>query len=283
MKRKITHFIIIFFTLGMLSSCDVINNLAGTDLSGLTTEDVVAGLKKALVIGTDSSSTELSVQNGYYGNEFVKIPLPDEAETVRQQIVALSNISGLSNVFNLDQQFENVVKSLNRAAEEAAVEARPIFADAITGITIDQGWDILNGINPLQTTKSGGFDSTAATGYFKLTTHDDLKALFAPKINLQLDKDLGLGFSANQAWTALRNGVNNSLNTIQGNTILNILYQNSGYTVNRIQETSIGDFATEKALDGLFLKVGEQEKKIRNNPYAWADQIIQQVFGSVTN
>ncbi|HPY83049.1 MAG TPA: DUF4197 family protein, partial [Bacteroidales bacterium] len=88
-------------------------------------------------------------------------------------------------------------------------------------------------------------------------------------------------FSANQAWSILRNAVNNSLNQIEGNIITNALYVNSGYTVNRIEQESLGLFATERALNGLFTKVGDEEKKIRKNPYEWAVDIIQKVFGSV--
>lgn len=282
MKRKIYISIIIFLSVFMISSCEFLDDLTGANLDELTTEQVIQGLKTALTIGTDSSATSLSVVNGYYGNKLLKIPLPDEAELVRQQVVILVNkVPKLASYFNLDQKFENVVLSINRAAEEAAKEAKPIFVDAITGITIDQGWDILNGKNPLAQTKAEGFDSTAATGYFQAVTFSPLQGLFAPKIDAQLNKNLGLVFSANQAWATLRNSINSALNTIESNLTLNTLYQNSGYTVNRISQESIGEFATEKALNGLFYKVGEEEKKIRKNPYMWAEDIIKKVFGSV--
>jgi hypothetical protein len=278
MKKQLGILVVGISMLFVITSCDLLGT--GTSLNDLSTEEVVAGLKKALVIGTDSSTNTLST-TGYYDDIAVRIPLPDEAEVVRQQIVQLSSVSGLSNVFDVDQEFENVVKSINMAAQESAKEAQPIFADAITGLSITDGWDILNGINPASTSKSAGFDSTAATGYFKITTHSALKELFAPKINLKLNEDLGLGFSANDAWTTLRNAINTTMNRIEGNYLLNLAYMNSGYSVNRIQQASIGDYATEKALDGLFLKVGSEERKIRNNPLAWADDLLQKVFGSV--
>lgn len=282
MKRNIYISIITFITVFTISSCEFLEQLAGENLDELTTEQVIQGLKTALEIGTDSSATTLSARDGYYKNSLLKIPLPDEAQQVRMQVVALVNkFPELAEYFDLDEKFENVVESINRAAEEAAKDAKPIFVDAITGITIDQGWDILNGVNPLSQMKSDGFDSTAATGYFKEVTFSPLQGLFAPKIDAQLNKDLGLGFSANQAWSALRNAINTALNSIEGNFVLNTLYQSSGYTVNRISQESIGDFATEKALTGLFYKVGEEEKKIRKNPYIWAEDIIQKVFGSV--
>lgn len=278
MRRIILPFCCSFFLLWSVTSCDLLDE----GLDELTTAEVVQGLKKALELGTDTATTALSVVNAYYGNPLLRIPLPHEAEIVRQQIVALTNqVPQLNSYFNLDNQFENVVKSINKAAEAAAQEAKPIFADAITGLTVADGWTILNGVNPLDERKSDGFDSTAATNYFRGTTFTALTNLYAPKIDTQLDKDLGLGFSANQAWSTLRNAVNSALNTIEGNFLTNTLYQNSGYTVQRIELESIGLFATDKALNGLFYKVGEEEKKIRRNPFEWAIDIIQRVFGSV--
>lgn len=282
MKRKIYISLFFIVSLFIMTSCEFLEDLTGENLDELTTAQVIQGLKTALEIGTDSSASTLSAVNGYYGNTMLKIPLPDEAEIVRQQVVTLvDNVPALASYFNLNQKFEDVVLSINRAAEEAAKDAKPIFVEAITDITIDQGWDILNGINPMSQTKTEGFDSTAATGYFMAVTFSPLQGLFAPKIDAQLNKDLGLGFSANQAWTALRNAVNTSLNTIENNFILNGVYQSTNYRVNRITQASIGDYATEKALHGLFFKVGEEEKKIRKNPYIWAEDIIEKVFGSV--
>ena len=278
--KKLLIYYALFFLFSVVS-CDTLD-INDANLNALSTAEVVQGLKKALEIGTDTATSTLSLTNGYYGNALLKIPLPDEAELVRQQIVNLTNkVPALQSVFDLDAQFENVVLSINRAAEEAAAEAKPIFVDAITGLSFSQGMDILHGINPADSLKSDGFDSTAATGYFKVVTFNALQNLYAPKIDAQLHKDFCLGFSANQAWSILRNAVNNSLNQIEGNIITNALYVNSGYTVNRIEQESLGLFATERALNGLFTKVGDEEKKIRKNPYEWAVDIIQKVFGSV--
>lgn len=279
MKHKFTLFLATIISVFYISSCELLDIDSG---DGLSTAEVVEGLKTALEIGTDTATNVLSVVDGYYGNSQLKIPLPDEAVNVRNQINALtSHVPKLSSYLNLDEKFEDVVLSINRAAEESAKEAKPIFVDAIDSLSIEDGWKILNGENPAQELKSNAFDSTAATHYFQLTTHTALKGIYSPKINVQLNKDLGLGFSANEAWATLRNSIDTTLNAIEGNMIANVLYQNSGYTINRIQEESIGDYATEKALNGLFFKVGEEEKKIRQNPYDWAVDIIQKVFGSV--
>ncbi|MFO7868211.1 MAG: DUF4197 domain-containing protein [Bacteroidales bacterium] len=280
MKRKITVFVVTLLSVFSISSCDVLK-IEPED--GLTKAEVVKGLKTALEIGTDTATDVLSAKNGYYGDPQLQIPLPEEAKQVRSQINSLtSNVPALSTYFNLDDKFDDVVLSINRAAEESAKEAKPIFVGAIDSLSIEDGWKILNGENPAQKLKSTGFDSTAATGYFQNITHTALKGVYSPKIDAQLDNDLGLGFSANQAWSTLRNSINSVLNTIEGDFLLNSAYESSGYTVNRIREESIGNYATEKALDGLFLRVGDEEKKIRKNPQDWAVDIIQKVFGSVT-
>lgn len=258
-----------------VSSCELVEN----DL-GLSTEDVVEGLKKALELGTDSASSSLTALNGYYEGheEFVKIPLPEEAEQVRQLITN----NQLASLFNLDNQFENVVKAVNRAAETAARDAAPVFKDAITDLSISEGWDILNGTVPATAgLKAGEFDSTAATEYLKLETFDAITDVYSPYVNTALGKDLGLGFSAVDAWNTLTTSYNTTLNSNAVQAALTLL-QFSGSAVNMPKqiETDLGVFSTQKALDGLFYKVGKEEKKIRKDPFAWAIDIIQKVFGS---
>lgn len=268
----------------LATSCEWLNQVS--ESTGLSEEEVIEGLKTALAVGTDSSSTKLSLQDGYYGNALIKIPLPDEAVLVQTQINAiLSKAPSLKTYLNLDKQFENVVKSVNRAAEESAKEAAPIFKNAITGLTISQGWDILKGQVPGDGggTKSAEFDSTAATKFLMLQTFSPLTDLYAPKIDAALDRDLGLGFSANDAWHTLRTNYNSAVNTITGNIVTNSILSATGYSLNAMQTESIGVFATEKALDGLFLKVGEEEIKIRRDPWKWittaVGNILTKVFG----
>lgn len=265
-------------------SCEFLEQVEET--TGLSEEDIVKGLKTALEVGTDSSSTALAVLNAYYENPLLKIPLPEEAQNVQTQINMILDLApSLSSYLNLDTHFENVVKSINRAAEESAKEAAPIFKSAITDLSIVQGLEILQGRVPTdsQGTKSGGFDSTAATQYLLLQTYSPLTDLYAPKIDNALNKDLGLGFSANQAWTTLRSTYNNAIATINGNFITRNALALTGYSLNELETESIGVFATEKALDGLFLKVGEEEIKIRRDPWKWISttvgNILTKVFG----
>lgn len=279
-------FLPLFVSALLLTGCE---DWLGTGTNtGLSDEDIVEGLKTALAVGTDSSSTTLSLEDGYYGNALVKIPLPDEALKVQNQINAILSLApSLSSYLNLDTQFENVVKSINRAAEESAKEAAPIFKSAITNLSISQGLEILQGQVPEDTnsTKSAEYDSTAATKYLMNQTFTGLTDLYSPKIDLALDKDLGLGFSANQAWTTLRNAYNSAVSKIDNSIIASAALSLTGYSLETLKTESIGTFATEKALDGLFLKVGEEETKIRRDPWQWlttaVGDILTKVFGSV--
>jgi hypothetical protein len=241
-------------------SCE---DLFNGDEDGLTTEDVIEGLKTALEIGTDTATSVLGLVNGYYGNSLYKIPLPPEADII------VDNLSLLPVGADL---VEDVIMGINRAAEDAAKEAAPIFKDAITQMSLSDAWDILNGTNPAETAKSAeGFDSTAATGYFKVTTYNPLTDLYSPKINNALQKDLlDINYSPYDAWEDLTGAYNTVASSIVG--------QLAGLTP---VTTDIGVYCTGKALDGLFHRVGEEEKKIRRNPFEWAVDIIRKVFGSI--
>jgi len=233
------------------------------DDNGLTTSEVIEGLKTALEIGTDTASTVLGKINGYYGNELLRIPLPPEADIIVDNITYIPGGTGL---------IEDVIIGINRAAEDAASEAAPIFKNAITQMTVEDAWDILNGSNPAVALKStSDFDSTAATEYFKVKTCTGLTDLYSPKINTALQKDLlGVDYSPYDAWDDLTGAYNTFANSLAG--------QIAG--LNPVT-TDIGEYCTEKALNGLYVKVGDEEKKIRRDPFQWAEDILQKVFGSV--
>jgi len=277
--KKLVFVVCTSFSL-FFSSCELFN----FDENGLTTEDIINGLKKALEIGTDSASTALSMLNGYYhGHEvFVKIPLPEEASNVRNTINSNPTLSEISDLTGLEDAFENVVLAINRAAEDAAKEAAPIFKKEIADLSIDQGWDILNGIVPGSGQDESVFDSTAATEFLRLQTYDDLTDVYAPKINASLSKDLVGNISAYDAWndlTSLYNSFMNRADVITAIDLANLFGAN--INLPGTIETDIGVFSTEKALDGLFYMVGKEEKDIRKDPFQWGISIIEDVFGSV--
>lgn len=267
----------LFLGLGIVmfifSSCELLEETT----EGLSLDEVVEGLKTALKVGSDTSATVLSKVDGYYGDQLLKIPLPPEAENIRELITN----NDIADIIDLDQEFENVVLSINRAAEEAAKDAAPVFKTAIDDMTISDGWEILNGKNPASTLKSTeDFDSTAATNYFKTVTKEPLIGVYAPKINTALGKDLGLGFSATDAWTTLTTNYND----IVGQTAVQIALTLAGVDLPSEMNDDLGEYATEKAINGVYYKVGQEEIKIRRDPWAWATtavgDILEKVFGN---
>jgi hypothetical protein len=253
----------------LFSACDLENTS-----TGLSDEDIVEGLKTALEVGADSSTTILSSLNGYYMDEAVKILLPPEAEIVTTNLKKISSYIPGGESF-MTNELEKLVLSLNRAAEDAADDALPILGNAIKGLSITDGLDILQGTVPSGTKSTGDFDSLAATHFMEQETKNELVSAFSTPINESLDKPLVGDVSTNYIW----NNITSTYN--QGVTVYNALpFVTDLEKVNG----TLGEYATEKALSGLFLKVGEQEKKIRRNPWDWVTStvgnILTKVFGS---
>lgn len=235
--------LIICITIISFTSCtedDLNTFLTG---NGLTNEEVIEGLKSTLAVGTDTSVAILNKLDGYYKDDLVKIILPDDAKAIYDNI---NKVPGGSILL------EETIKSLNRAAEDAATEAKPIFIDAITGISISDGLSILNGAD------------TAATFYLKDKTFSPLFIAFQPKIDASLSKDLIGGVSANSAY----NNLISAYNTASLNGIL----------FPKISTNSLSSHVTNKALTGLFIKVADEEKSIRTDPLARVNDILKKVF-----
>ena len=257
-KMKFIKYLLIVSLLATLYSCEELEDILGEDSSGLSEKEVVQGLKTALKVGADTSVAVTSQVDGYYKDEVIKILLPEEAQVIKQYAEDL----GLSS------EVDKFIKSMNRAAEDAASEASPIFSDAITSLSISDGWDILNGKNPANSYTESAFDSTAATEYLISTTHTPLFDAFQPKIQTSLDKDLVGSTSTNEIWESITMSYN-SMAPYLGEEEIN---------------TDLDEYVTEEALDGLFHKVGKEEIKIRRDPLQWIDtqvgDILKKVFDS---
>lgn len=268
MKNYLIFILFVILSQGAVPpGCDeVVKQIPSSVSSGLTNQDIVEGLKTALLVGTDSSVKFTSKIDGFYKDAAIKIMLPPEAKRIYD-----NRNNSLLRVAGFDQKIEEAILALNRAAEDAASEAGPIFKNAIKNLTIAEGLTILGGKNPLTTESTSGFDSTAATSYLYSTTYSDLNRAFSPKINVSLNKVLVGNLSPNQIWNTL---------THNYNTIAN----NSFGLLEPVQNTDLGNYVTEKALDGLFYKVGQEERKIRQDPWRWAKtsvgNILQKVFGT---
>ncbi|MDT8394216.1 MAG: DUF4197 domain-containing protein [Bacteroidales bacterium] len=220
---------------------------------GLSDAEIVAGLKEALRVGTDTAVSIVSKVDGYYKDEVIKILLPEEAGII------VDNLNNpLLQGLGLDQLVEDIVLKINRAAEDAANEAAPIFWDAIINMSISDGYNILHG------------DDTAATHYLRISTFNALFDLYSPKMQNSLNKDIIAGVSAQETWNTL---------TGQYNTVANsILGQAAGLEP---VQTDLGEYVTKKGLDGLFVKIAFEEKAIREDPLARVTDLLRRVFGSL--
>lgn len=262
------YFKVVLLLMVGITSCELFDEATGP--GPLTEAEIVQGLKEALNIGLDNSVTSASATNGYLQNEIIKILLPEEVADLQTKIQTESVLGGtipLSTIYNLYVDVENdgvdlfgeLITGMNRGAESAASKALPIFGSAIVNMSIVDALSILEG------------NETAATDYFFQETGTELFTAFNPEIKTALDAT-----GANQIYT-----------TTVG--FLNYEYDPTGFGVNTISPNdfinvdlpaSIDEYATNKAIDGLFFLIGEEEKKIRANPFDWASAIIERVFGS---
>jgi hypothetical protein len=198
-----------------------------------TNLEIGNALKQALQQGTTKSADQLSAVNGFFGNAAVKILFPPEAKKVEKTLRGMG----------MNKLCDNVILSLNRAAEDAAKEAKPIFIDAIKKMTLKDVSDILLG------------QKDAATQYFKRTTTAALTVKFKPVIKASLDKVGATKYYGTAA------GEYNKLPFVKH---LN---------------PDITDYATQKTIDGLFLEIAQEELKIRQNlPDTRTTPLLQKVF-----
>jgi hypothetical protein len=201
--------------------------------SGLSEKDAASGIREALIKGTAEGVKVVSKVDGFLGNPQIKIPFPENAREIESKLRAIG----------LGSQVDEVVTSINRAAEDAAKSAEPVFVDAIKAMTINDAINIVKGEND------------AATRYLERTTSPELKARFTPIVKASLDK-----VNATKLWA-------DAVNTY--NQIPFIKKQNP----------DLVGYATDKAIAGLFIMVAKEEAKIRKDPMAQTTEILKKVFG----
>lgn len=220
-----------------LSGCEKLSLPAG---SSLTEEEVVAGLKQALEIGTDTVTRHLNQVDGYYGDTLIRILFPEEAWKVKMAIEALPGGQAL---------IQNLVLKMNRAAEEAADEAKPIFWQAIRDLTISEGMRILKG------------DSVAATRYLESQTRDSLYVRYKPRIQEAMES-----VGAQQAWVEIVD-----------------LYNQLPTTLTPLENRDLAAYVTDRALYGLFLKIGQHETRIRRDISYRVTDLLRKVFAQANS
>lgn len=215
----------------------------------ISNSENISGLKNSLNIGIENAVGNLGVQDGFLKNSATKILLPSEAQPI------LDNLKLIPGGQNL---VDKAVLSLNRSAEDAVKEATPIFKKAILNMSISDGAKILFGGNE------------AATEYLRKNTYSQLQAAFAPIVKTSLGKPLLAGISTNDSWKTLSSGYN-SVATSQMGKITGL----------KVVNVSLENYVTEKALDALFVKLAEEEEKIRTNPVARVNELLKKVFGQL--
>ena len=253
-------FIIVF------TSCSTSSSLMQSLLyqDELSEAEIVEGLKAALNIGTDKAVNKVSQPDGYLKDQAIKILLPSE---FNYAIEKLRNAPGGEQIYKatISSVVDDLIIALNRSASDAASGAIPIFKNAITSMSIQDGWSILKGDY-----KNAGDQS--ATIYFKDKTQQELINLFQPIIIASLEKPLIGNTSANKLWDAFIVSYNSIYNSPA-----NILMK-----LKPVTDPDLSSYVTRKALDGLFFKIADEEQEIRGDPYKYANNLIEKVFGSNT-
>jgi len=213
----------------------LIGNAAAATIADLSNAEAVRGLKQALNDGSAAAVARLGVENGYYANPNVKIPLPPSLQQVERGLRA----------FGMRRQADELVLTMNRAAEAAVPEAKQLLVDAVKTMSVQDAKGIL-----------GGGD-TAATEYFQRSTRSQLGRRFLPIVKQATD----------------RVGLAQQYNALAGQGVaLGLVKEDQG---------SIESYVTQKALDGLYFMIGEQEKAFRQDPVGATSDIVRRVFGAL--
>lgn len=219
----------LFVPLCMLASSAWAVSLA--DLSNL---DAGNGMKAALERGSSEAVSKLGAENGFLGNDKVKIPLPKLLEQARPVL----------KMTGRGQQLDDLVIAMNRAAEAAVPMAKPLLLDAVKSMSLADAKKILTG------------GETSVTDFFREKTSGKLEVKFMPIVKQVTD----------------RSDLSGKYNGAMGQlTKLGIMGQ----------QASVEEYVTQRAVDGLYTMIAEEEKAIRRDPIGTGSKIIGKVFGAL--
>src|ERR1700730_8033063 len=230
MKR----YLLLFASAALISAgCGTLSNLPGVGGS-FSESEAAQGIREALSQGTSTAVLNLHTQDGFFGNQAYKLFLPPDATKIKYTLCDL----GLGKIV------DRAILQINRAAEDAVGEAKPIFVDAIRQMTIADAINIVRG------------ERDAATQYFRDKTTVKLIAAFSPNIKQALDRT--------NATRYYGDAVN--------------AYNKLPTTFNKINP-DLPSYVTQKAVDALFDQIAKEELNIRQNPRARTTEILKKVFG----
>jgi len=239
--RTLTIILIALLNLSTNTACaqlfedakDAVEETTNAGSSGLSQEEAAKGIKEALKKGAKKGVADVSQLNGYFKNPEIKIPFPPDAQEVADKMRDIG----------MGDQVDKAVKKMNRAAEDAADQAKPIFINAITSLTIQDAIDIVNG------------KDNAATNYLRRTTSSQLKKEFKPDIEKSLNK-----VNATKYWN-------------------DIITRYNKIPMVEDKNPDLAEYVTDRAIKGLFVMVAKEENKIREEPIARTSDILKKVFG----
>lgn len=200
---------------------------------GLSNDKIASGLKEALTKSTGTAVASTGQHDGYFKNQAIKILLPGPLQTASKGM----------RMMGMGAQLDGLELAMNRAAEQAAPEAKQIFIDAIAKMSFDDARKILSGGN------------TAATDYMKKTSSTELTKAFTPIVHHSME-NVGVITQFNQL----------TQNSMAGPLLANQSFNLDGYVVG-------------KALDGLFYMLAQEEKQIRTDPATQTTSLLKEVFG----
>jgi hypothetical protein len=209
--------------------------LAAGQLEKITDGEAVSALRTALEKGSRAAVDQLGKENGFFGDARVKIPLPESLQRTER---AMRRVG-------MGKYADELVLSMNRAAEAAVPEAKQLLVDSVKKMSVQDAKGVLTG------------GETAGTAYFKRTTSDQLRKRFLPIVKKSTEK-VGLAQTYNQ-------------------------YAKQGTSLGLVkpEQANLDEYVTQKALDGLYLMVAEEEKKIRQDPVGTASNVLKKVFGAL--
>lgn len=243
--KKIIYSFALLGSVIIISSCEVLEEAATMVAATtepakpqLTNAEVISGLREALNVGIKNSVNLTSVTDGFLKNTAIRIPFPEDAVKVKDKALE----------WGMNSQVDKFETTLNRAAEEATKEALSIFTNAITNMSVQDGFAILNGGNG------------AATRYLKEQTTAQLTAAFKPKVTTAIAT-----VKLTEYWNPIISKYNTAM-TLSGGQKIN---------------PDLNDYVTKKAIDGLFHMVEQEENKIRLDPMARVSDILVKVFGTL--
>ena len=209
--------------------------ISGQSLAQVSNSEATSGLKEALTRGAEMAVSQLGQTNGFLGNDKVRIPLPG----------ALEDAAEMMHKFGMGKQADELIETMNRAAEAAVVEAKPLLVKAVKDMSVKDAQGIL----------TGGDD--AATQYFKRATSEPLAQKFLPVVKKATAKVQ----------------LADKYNKFAGKA--------AKFKLIDAKDANLDDYVTRKALDGLYLMIAEQEKAIRKDPIGTGSKVISKVFGGL--